>query len=315
MAKKEKVEEVVTAPAVIVETKPDVVLADKPAEENADVIALKKQLSDAEDREKSERNKRIEAEKAVSEANTKVVSSQNDAVKAQKTAIENAVQVATGNISAIKKDLREAMEGGDLDKQVELNEMLADARWALNNATQTQKQFTAWEEQQKNAPKQVEQKPQYTKTEQAWIDAHPRFSSDDDYYGVVAGADAAARRKGIQPDTKAYYEYVETALVRSGLEQSPDDDGGRDNTGDEEVVVAKPKPRLAMPAAPASNSAPTSRNAPSSRSYKLSPEQQDMAHRMFGPSSSHKLSEKDAEIKYAGHQLDIRDRRANGEKI
>lgn len=317
--KNEKKDEVKTAPAVLADTKVDSVI-DTKQDDDSVVIALKKQLSDAEDREKTQREGRIAAEKAAQEANTKVASSQNDVAKAQKTAIENASQVALGNVNVIKKELHEAMEAGDLAKQVDLQEKLSDARWAYNNAEQTKKQFSDWEEKQKNAPK-VESKPQYTRTEQAWIDAHPRFNDDDDYYGVVAGADAAARRKGIQPDTKAYYEYVEAALVKSGLEGQEQDDNGRDNTGsveeqDEEPVVVKQKAKSsAMPSAPASNSSPTSASTRSSRSYKLTSEQRDMSHRMFGPNSSHKLSEKAAEEKYAAHQLDIQERRLRGERV
>ena len=320
--KNDKKEDSKTAQTAIVQAKPDA--ADNEASqisaEAPEVIALKKQLSDAEDREKKEREHRIAAEKTASEANTKVVSSQNDAIKAQKSAIENAVQIATSNVNVIKTELKDAMESGDLAKQVDLQEKLADARWSLNNASHQQKQFATWEEQQKNAPKQVDQKPQYTKSEMEWIAAHPRFESDDEYYGVVAGADAAARRKGIVPDTKAYYEYVETALKRSGMEKDETqvDDGGRDTTGEdqqEEVVPAKSKPKLVMPAAPASNSSPTSSPNRSAKSFKLTSEMRDMAHRMFGPNSSHKLSTDEAEKKYAAHQLDIQQRRANGERV
>lgn len=291
------------------------------------IESIKKQLAEAELREKTEREKRITAENEVKEANTKVASSQNNEIKAHEIALGNAIEVATGNISHIKRELKEAMEGGDLEKQVDLQEKLSDARWKYNNAEQSKKQFDTWKEQQEATAKQPkqEQKPQYTASEQAWIDAHPLFETDDDYYGVVAGADASARRKGIKPDTKAYYEYVETALKRSGFEQ--DDtvvaDNGRDTTGamqqtdeDEQEEVVTKKPKLVVPSAPASYSAPTSGNNTRSKTqFKLTPEMRDMAHRMFGPSSSHKLTERDAEQKYAAHQLDIRERRANGEKI
>ena len=318
MAKNEKKDEPVVATVVVPEVKIETAVPETKQEDDEEKIALKKQLSDAEERGKADREARIAAEKAVSEANTKVVSSQNDAVKAQKTAIENAVQVATGNINAIKKELREAMEGGDLDKQVELNESLSDARWTLNNATQTQKQFSAWEEQQKNAPKQVEQ---YTPREREWISARPDFNKKGELYEAVVALNAVAIAKGISPNTDAYFDYVNGGLRKQGfddrgkrVEATEDDDGGRDNTGEDEVVV-KAKPKLIVPSAPASNSSPTSTQQRSSRSFKLTPEMQDMAHRMFGPNSSHKLTAKQAEEKYAAHQLDIRDRRANGEKI
>lgn len=318
MAKKEKQDEV---KAVVADTKVDSVTLGRQADtEDAEKIALRKQLSDAEERGKADREARITAEKAVSEANTKVASSQSDAVKAQKTAIENAVQVATGNILAIKKELRDAMEGGDLDKQVELNETLADARWTLNNATQTQKQFTAWEEQQKNTSKKATQTVEYTEGEKAWIAENPEFITNKKFKSVVTAAHFEAIEDGIKPDTKAYYQHIENSLRDFGLKKDPNDiqDNGRDNTGnmdqDEEVVV-KPKPKLVSTSAPVTNASPTSTQQRSSRSFKLTPEMQDMAHRMFGPSSSHKLSEKDAESKYAERQMEIRDRRANGEKV
>lgn len=311
-------------PAVIAETKDTVVVADKPAIQADDelVVTLKKQLSDAEAREKTERDKRIEAEKGREEANTKVASSQGEAIKAHETSIANAIQVATGNISAIKRELQDAIEGGDIAKQLDLQEKLSDARWDYREADKNKKNFETWKEQQKNAPAvQVQNKPKYTASEQAWIDAHPRFETDDEYYEVVAGADAAARRRGIAPDTRAYYDYVEAALKRKGMDDDAQADNGRDTTGsveeeEEEVVVApKKKPTLTI-AAPASYSAPTNPGGTKrTQQYKLSSEQRDMAHRMFGPNSSHKLSEQEAEQKYAARQLEVRDRRANGEKI
>lgn len=307
--------------------------SDDAKKEDPAVVALKKQLADAETNADQERKKRVDAEKDRDDANSKAVSNQNEAIKAQKAAIENASQVAIGNVNTIKKELQEAMEAGDLTKQVDLQEKLADARWQFNNAEHSKKQFAAWEEQQKNSAKTSVAGQQYSKTEQAWIDKHPRFNTDNDYFEVVAGADAAARRRGIKPDTDAYYEYVESALVKRGMEEDPktgiavsvdseDDDGGRDNTGamdqedDDAEPVQKPaKQKQSMPSAPASNSAPTTPATRSAKSFKLSAEMRDMAHRMFGPNSSHKLSQKQAEEKYAAHQLDIRERRANGERI
>lgn len=317
---KPKTETVVTVP----EKKPDVVKTEEKVAdaELPEVIALKKQLSDAENKAKDEREKRVAAEKTRDEANTKVASSQNNAVKAHESAVNNAIEVAAANLSQIKRDLREAMEGGDMDKQVELQEKLADARWQYKGAEQNKAQFDVWKEKQKTVVTTPAATSKYTVSEQKWIDEHPRFETDDDYYGVVAGADAAARRKGIQPDTKAYYEYVETALKKSGLEKdetSAENDNGRDTTGsqeEEEVVIQQPKPKQkAAVSAPVTNSAPSTTREKNSRQYKLSPEQQDMAHKMFGPNSNVKLSNQDAEIKYAAYQMDIRDRRANGEKI
>ncbi len=296
--------------------------AEKTPEADPDIIALKKQLSDAEGREKVERDKRIEAEKQREEANTKVVSTQDNAIKSHEIAVNSSLEIANSNVLQVKRDLREAMEAGDLEKQVELQEKLADARWSYKGAEQAKIQFDKWKENQKNVVPTPESKPQYTAGEQAWIDAHPRFNTDDDYYEAVAGADSAARRRGIKPDTQAYYEYVEARLKKLGLEGNEGvaeetDDSGRDETGSvTETVVEKKKPKESV-SAPASYSAPTggNRTANSKTQFRLTPEMQDMAHRMFGPNSSHKLTEAQAEAKYAAHQLNIRERRAAGEKI
>lgn len=300
-----KKEEVVSAPEV-----------------SAEVVTLKKQLADAEAKATEERTKRIEAEKVSEEANTKVVSTQSDALKAHESAINNAIEVAAANLVQIKRDLREALEGGDLDKQVELQEKLADARWQQKGAEQTKKQFDDWKEKQKTTPAAQPAKTQYTASEQAWIDAHPRFNTDDDYYEAVAGADSAARRRGIKPDTTAYYEYVEARLKKLGLEKDETDeteiDNGRDTTGSTEEVVVEPVKKAAKSSAvsaPVTNASPTTNGTKNTRQFKLTPEMQDMARKTFGPNSMYKLSDKDAEIKYAEWQMNIRDRRANGEKI
>src|ERR1700743_1076057 len=126
-AEKPKTDAVVDVPVVKDDAvKTDVKVSDV---ELPEVVTLKKQLADAEIKAKEEREKRIAADKARDEAVTKATSSQNDAVKAHESAVNNAIEVAAANLNQIKRDLREAMEGGDMDKQVELQEKLADARW------------------------------------------------------------------------------------------------------------------------------------------------------------------------------------------
>lgn len=309
-------------PAVIVEQKePYAVEKKADAADDEMVATLKKQLNDAEEREKSERSKRIEAEKGREEANTKAVSSQGETVKAHEVAIANAIQVATGNITTIKRELKDAIEGGDLEKQLDLQEKLSDARWDFKEAEKNKKTFDAWKDQQKNVPLVTAQN-KYTDRERSWIKQRPDFEKKGDLYEATVALDAVARAKGIDPSSDAYYDYINTGLERQGFDDNGKKivDNGRDNTGDEqdeEETVApapKTKPKLVV-AAPASYSAPSANSGRRTQQYKLSAEQRDMAHRTFGPNSSHKLSEQDAEAKYAARQMEIRDRRANGEKI
>lgn len=184
---------------------------DKQPSPEETIAALQKEIETVKARENSERERanRLETERSVEFK--KATTAIDEVYKARETAIDSSVSSAQANLDSIKRQLRDARERGDMDLELDLTDKLADARYGYN-AAMWQKNAIADEKKKREetVKTQIEQptERQYSSTEKAWIDSHPRYNSDDDYQAYVWSVDALAKKRGIKADTPAYYDFL-----------------------------------------------------------------------------------------------------------
>lgn len=211
------------------------------AEETIEFLRKEVESAKVREAEKNDRLAKLEADHQTEVK--KSTSAIDDVFKARETSVDNAISSSKNELDSIKRQLKTARETGDIDKEIDLEEKLADARyqynanlWEKNNIAEAKKKR---EETAKSTVK-TDGARQFSSREQKWVSEHPRYNTDDDYQAYVWSIDSQAKKKGIIPDTDAYYEYLNTRLDKMFPE----------NSGGQTVTVAHQKQATASTAAP-----------------------------------------------------------------
>lgn len=132
-------------------------------------------------------------------------------------------------------------------------------------------------EVQREVRQPAPQQPQgqrFTPQTQAFIDENPWFNSDPDAQATAIRAHEIALRRGIRPDTSAYFDHVTKAVRALHPEHFEEPE-------DEEDEVEQPRKAAIPPVAPARRTVPGVAGRRTIKLPSLSPEQRDMA-RQFG---------------------------------
>lgn len=194
---------------------------------------------------------------------SKVVSAEAGRLKAQEDAIDGALTAAKSELDTAKRDLRAALEVGDNDQVVELQEKIADARWKMKGAENAKGQIEAYKKKLAETPASTGDT--YTPAAKRWIDSHPKFTTDNHYKKVAIRAHEDAVDDGIETDSTAYFRYIEERLAEAGLE---------------EKTVTESKERKAgatSTAAPPSRDNGTSNQSTNAREIRLTASQREAA--------------------------------------
>ncbi len=162
-----------------------------------------------------------EAQRQAREAQTQAARARDEAARAnmaragdRAAAVASAVETAKADQATAKAAKRAARDAGDIDAEMQADELFASASYRLNQATGE----LAWLEQQgKQARPQGQPQPQQpamSDEARAWIEAHPQFHTDDDYKAVAEGAHNAAVRAGHPDGSPGYIPYINKVMER-----------------------------------------------------------------------------------------------------
>lgn len=207
----------------------------KPSSDD-EATKLRAELKKAQDRAAAEAIRADEAEKRAGAEATKVKSAYEQQIVARDNEIDSKIATAKTSLESIKQQLKQARATNDTDAEVELQDAMTDARYALNAADWEKKNFTTWKENQK---KIAEQQPArqdndaspYTAKERRWIADHPEFNSNKRFARIAKAAAGQARdEENLPQDSAAYFEFIENALKEEGF--LADDDDPTSGAGD-----------------------------------------------------------------------------------
>lgn len=286
---------------------------------------IRAQMETAQAEAKTERERRETAERERDTARSQVdttkahlVKSESEKVVNQEAAIVSHLEAMKSEVENAERALEEAIDTGKTAKeQIALQRKHAESIYKLKGAETTKIRFDNWKEQQKNKPAPTQtQTPPRSQAAQKWIDDHPRFNSDLRYQRMALRAHEDAVDAGVEQDSSEYFRRINAALAESGLESD----------GNAAAVSVPPVRRNSG----TSTAAPVSQNSTAAgaqggsaaegertgrRVFKLDGGMREMALKIYGKGTSFNLSEDEAYKRYASKQIEIRDKRAKGEKI
>lgn len=251
------------------DTKDDEEAAPSPEEV---IEKLKADMAAKEEELKQARERTTKLTKEKDDAITTTATAQETAIQLHERSIASAIEAETIRLSNIKRDLKEARARGDEDREFDLQADLSGAAVALENAKLAKSNFETWKANE-TARKERAPVQKYTPETQKWIESHPRFNTDREYQAEALAGDAAAQSLGYQPDTPAYFNYINDRLTKRFEENDGRHETNRSETQTRDAPRKKPLPSAAV-------SREGSTSGTNIRSYKdiqLTPEQKEAA--------------------------------------
>lgn len=260
--------------------------------------------------ERERDSERSEKQKARTEATTAA----ERQIQAQEESIKSNLGNAKSEFEAAQREFQDAYDSGKPQSILEAQIKLNDAQNRLRASEYQEETFKVWKENRSKAPakNEVSSASRFTKAEQEWIDAHPKFNTDRRYRAAVYAADEEAREKGIEIDSPAYFKHLEDYVADLGLDKDPPKKDEKKDTV-EERIEKEPKEKDGKRAS--STAAPVGVSTGSTTGGKkntitMTAEMREAAAICYP--DLYKKDPKAAEEKYAARQLDIAELKRQG---
>ncbi len=145
-----------------------------------------------------------------------------------KTLQETGKKSAENEITVIRSALSQALVAGDNDKIAELNERMSRATARAEAMDHIQPLVLPQPEEYKPAAPQVRTQVNLTETNQRWMESNQWFGKDQRMTAVAMAEHERLIREGVRPESKAYYEGIDSAMREtfpSKFEKDDKDDG------------------------------------------------------------------------------------------
>lgn len=226
---------------------------------------LKAQIADKDSAIEKERARAETAERERHASDNKVKTAEVDAVTTRESAYVLAIDKTKGDLESAKRELKEALAGGDTDAVVEAQDKINDARYHLNRIGDEKKVFEKWKETQSKVTSKENNG--VSPKAQEWIDEHPQFNTNKRYKAVAIAAHEEAIEKGCRADSKAYFDHIDGALEEMGF--------GTNSTARSDDKSIRKQAAASSVAAPASHE--TAETAKRGRTRTLTPSQLEAA--------------------------------------
>lgn len=236
-----------------------------------DLAALKLRLTAAEQREREHVQRLEQLNKDAMDSRTAEQRAIEERIYAQEVAVSNAIAAATTDAQRLEQEIERLMAAGDAAGAAKAMRELSRADTKLAEAERNKE----WVEQQRTGYQTAVEAekvraaemarrpppPQVSPKSQAWINTHPRMTTDDAYRNAAIGAHNLALLKGIPVDSDGYFEFIETQLGERQMTQ---------------VDADEPKEPTRIVSAPPSRSTPTAQRQ-NERRMTLTPQEREMA--------------------------------------
>lgn len=203
------------------------------------------------------------------------------------------LELAERDVKDLNRQLREAKENGDLDKEIDINDKLLDAKIKTKQIKDAKEGFDKWkgsrkdywEVERKKAEKRVATSSSeipfnaddFTPKALSWIDKHPEFKTDKAFNEKAIRAHYAARGEGIAEDTDEYFAFLDKRLGFADDTADADAAAEAAAKSDAGVTIPTKKPVTKVQTTPPSRTATGQVRQEGSRIKKLSPAEVEAA--------------------------------------
>lgn len=250
-------------PDVLQAEEPEVVVEDASAALQKQIEALKKSEEIQKGRAERYRQDAEKAQQRIAEQGTEVAKVQKEAIQSQLDAVSTALGAAQSEAESAKRDIKTAINSGDVDAQADAYERLATAR---ANVSKLEDGKFELEARIKNPPKVEEPAQQQNvmpERVQRWI---KKNQPDQETWDLMRGYHHGLIRSGLEFDSDEYLEAMEAKLGMREVEDEP-----------VIVPIQRPQQRTSIVSAPVSREAPSTPNTPRNGEIKLTVAQREAA--------------------------------------
>lgn len=252
-----------------------------------------KRLTEAEIQRDAERAQKDSARKAASEEAARHAGAREQAVSSTLLAAKTALESA-------EKEYIDAEDSGDTKRKLAAQKKLNDAQIDLRGAVYAEEQF----KREKKVVPATPSTTRYSPKTQAWIDSHPRYTTDKRYQAAAWAADEDARSKGYAADTDGYFDYVNEWLSEAGFEDGALPSKKNEERTSKTVDTKIKKENKTSTAAPPGGSTGGSSGSRSEDLVTLTAEQQEMAQLTWP--DEYRKDPKGTFEKYARHLTEMK---------
>lgn len=258
-----------------------------------DILALKRDLDAAKAAQKKAQStvqaaetRRVEAETRARETENKLSGEVETRLKAQEDTIVAGISSAEGEIKAIRGNLAQLQAEGKWTEAAEAMESLSDAQIRLREFRSQKAGVDNLRTQLKDAPKR--QGPEVSSKTQAWIAAHPKFTTDRRYNAKAMWLHEDALAEGFAVDSDEYFKHIEIGLGEREADPVSDDGGEGDYTPEPVKVEIKSRPQSKKieTAAPVTRRTEATTKSANPNKVVLSRDEVDQANNLFGDPGS-----------------------------
>jgi len=292
--------------AVVRKPKSDPIAEIRERQESAErALVQERELRQSAERERDTARVAVDATRA------NLAKSESEKVVAQEQAVATKIETAKAEVENAERALEEAIDTGKPAKeQIRLQKMLAESVYKLKGAEGAKVHFDNWKEREKN--KQVAAPKEEMTRGERWIKDHPRFNSDKDYKRAAIAAHADALVDNIEEGSDEYFRRINAAVADFEKDSSPAAGSVRKTSSATSTAAPASHDSTGVGA---SGGTAAEEKRTGRRTFTLDDNMRHRALQQYGKNSSFKLSDDEAYKRYAQRQLEIRDKRANGERI
>ena len=160
------------------------------------------------------RSDRLQNQLSETEARLARLEARWEAEADDKKLTETQAQAQT-KLEQLRATKREAIENGDTDKLMEIDDQIFDVRADLRNAETKAKEARQRLDETKRTGEVIDgiDLGKLSKEARAWIDDHPQFRTDDKFRRAVLAVDNYLAAKGLNHQTKEYWEKLEREVA------------------------------------------------------------------------------------------------------
>lgn len=171
------------------------------------------------------------------------------------------IELADRDVKDLTRQLREAKENGELDKEMELTEKYSRAtykRLQLDGAKEGFDKWkgqrkTFWDAERKKAEKRVQtagaaeefNADDYSTEAKQWIDKNPQFKTDKKFRSRATAAHYDAEAEGIKADSPEYFKFIDKRL-KGAADPAQDEEGDPISEANETVRTPDKKPAVVV---------------------------------------------------------------------
>lgn len=241
-------------PAVVIEA-PTATIS--PEEALADAH---RQLKESDRRSADSRRQAREADARARQAEAAAAQATAGRSTDRATVVASAIDAAKAELTSARTAKRLAREAGDIDAEIQADDLAGAAQYRLQAAT-AEAEYLKANPPPKPGPVRSDGGAGMSAAAQRWVDDHPAFNSDPDYQDAALLQHRKALRAGHKDGSPEYIDFIEDAMTEMYGDGHGQEEGAR-------PVAQQPRQQQQRQAAPRGDAVPPSRNTGGNHGWK-----------------------------------------------